>query len=197
MRSVLFLLLAAATPLTAFDFTLHSREIPLGEGAVIRRTYFKDGDRCYAFHPGESVDLAAEAERATFRFRNLHGATLLLTQSPFTPEKAFTQENLPSYRESALKHAPAGVLEIIDESDEEGVLRINDWHSHRWVFTYKLPGQTIRQSVTFLNLTPKRQIVVVVTAFASEFKEAEAAALGILHSWHPMEAAELMKPLDS
>lgn len=196
MKRLFLPLLLSGTAL-AFDFTPQTKELLLDDGATIRRNYFKNGEQLYSFRLDEQIALTGNRNRATFQFQNLQGATMVLTRSPFTPDTPFTGEHLRSYREAAATFAPSGAMEIVEETDGEGLLKINDWHSHRWLFTYRLPGGNIRQSVTFLNITPKEQIAVVVTAFSVDFKEAEAAALGVLHSWHLLTPNELMKPSDN
>lgn len=192
--TTLGLLISVAPPASAFDLTPRTKEILVGDGGVIHRTYFQDGDARYTIYLDSETELTGDSGKATFQFKNLDGASFYLTQSPLTPKTPFSTQGLAEYREAATAFAPLGAIEITEESETDAPYKINDWDSYRFAFTYKLPGESIKQSVTFLNLTPKHQLILVVTSFGHQFNPAEARAAAIMYSWRAVTNVELSAP---
>lgn len=107
-----------------------------------------------------------------------------LRLSPLQPEIPFDELNLERYRKAALVLLVTGAEKVVVESEQADVLPINDWQSHRFVLTYEIAGNAMRESVMFLNLDPQKQIIVQIRAREPEFSIVATRAEDILRRWH-------------
>jgi len=181
---------ASSGPATTLDFTPRRAGDPDG----FSRIYFNDGGKKYTVSLPYNTDVSGSRFEVTFRFENLRTSSFTLKLSPHSPEQPFDEENLPAYRQTAATLAPPGMQAPPAQEEKENPLAGNGWTSHRIISTYQLPGNNIRQSITFLNLTPTQQIIVIVTAFENEFERTSQQGEALLHSWRSLPEGELATP---
>jgi len=188
------LLLAASMPVPALDLTPHLHEIPFPDGSSLRRYYFIDGDTKYTIDTEHGTEVSASSGGAVFRYQDLPGASLVMQASPYKPEIPFNAGSLGIYRQSAESFAPNGAKAEGEFEETLNPISQDGWTSYRFSRAYKLPGSTIRQSVIFLNLLPKQQIVLVTTAFSAEFGGAQSRTERVITSWRSISDQKLNTP---
>ena len=196
-KSSLFiaLLLQGASLSFALDLTPKTYEVPTSNGMSRTRFYFVDGDGKYTVNTNVHTKVSGQRGETVFSFERLQGATLLIKISPHQPDLEFGDQELETYRKTAASFTPAGAVRKGDQEEVSNAFFIEGRSSHGFVSSYTIPGSTIRQSVTFLNLTPKQQIILVTTAFATEFEAAQKQSAQIIDSWHKISDTDLNGPL--
>jgi hypothetical protein len=157
------------------------------DGIPIRRPCFVDGDKRYAVTVDRETELTGYDGAALFNFKKFPRAVMRLGQSPLKPDNVFSGEALERYRAVAVQLILKGAEEVTLESGAADVLPINHWTSQRFVFAYKFTGAAMRESVTFLNLDPKQQVVVQIRARESDFAIITARGEDIIRRWHMIE----------
>jgi hypothetical protein len=176
---------AAALPLTpaqaALDLTPNF--VRIGNG-MITRAQFVDGDKKYAVTLDKETRLAAEDKGATFRFTGIPQASMKLRPSPLPKILPFEPEGLVEYQKAALALLPVSAEKPVLESQEPNVWPINEWKSHRFVFTYTIAGASFRESITFLTLNAGQQIVVQTGGQQANFDAIAQRAEKIIRRWH-------------
>src|SRR5438034_10009067 len=107
---------------------------------------------------GEVISLPCRP--SLFRFSKLKQAEMRLRPSAFSVEMKFGPDTLERYEQGARKLLPAGARDIVLEQQTPNPLSINNWQSHRFIFKYNTGVGEVRESITFLNITPTQQVVV-------------------------------------
>ena len=174
---------AALTASAAVDLTPHILTT-YTDGIPIRRPYFADGNKKYALALDNETTLTAANGGAHFEFNKFMYAVMDLRPSALSPELAFDAASLPRYREAALQMLPQGNDKVKVEKEEANVMPINGWSSYRFTFSYGFFGQRFCESVTFLNLDAKQQIVMQVSAKEADYQVISSRAWDIIRAWH-------------
>jgi hypothetical protein len=154
------------------------------DGVPIRRPYFVDGEKKFAVTTDHETELREYEGSASFGFTKFPRAVMRLRPSPLTADIPFDDLNLPRYRQSISSFLMPESEKVAIESEQRDVLPINDWQSHRFVVRYELAGTPMRESITFLNLSPQQQIVVQIRAGDTDFTTVTARSEDILRRWH-------------
>ncbi len=163
-----------------------------------QRIYFEDGENDpVTFRLTPATTITGSGGEATLQFNDLQGATLLLRDSPLQPDVAFSEETLETYRAIARQFAPAGHLKILKETVKLDVMAHHQWNASILTTTYELPGSEVTQAVTFVNYTPKQQIVMVLSAFSEEFEQAQKQMNRLMNTWSTLSKERLEQPDDS
>lgn len=189
--------IALAMPVTvlhALDLTPRTVESTSEGGGYFQRLYFQEGREKYTVTPGEGTEASGSADEVTFSFTDLRAAACVFKISPHSPDDAFEGQALEGYRRTAASFAPPGATRPASKLEQNAPLTVNEWKSYRFQNTYRFPGSTICQAITFLNLSPKQQIILITTAFESDFANADARANAIIHSWRSIALEKLATP---
>jgi hypothetical protein len=185
--ATLSILMLTACAATAFDFTPRYM-IENADGLVIRRPYFADGKKDYAIRLYPDTGLSGQTGAALFTFAKFTYATMTWRQSPLTPGVPFDTAHLPQYSAAAVQFLPKGSADVKVESEEDNVFPINHWSCHRYTISYKFYGFPMRDTVTFLNLNDKEQLVIQVSSRDSDFQAIVGKSWDIIRSWHELES---------
>lgn len=168
----------------ALDLTPHFTN-EIGDMVSARHPFFYDGLKRFAVTIDRETEVSFNGG-ACFRFTSLAGAAFHIRFSPLTPDLSFKEEDLKTYRATAMGLVPSGATDVTIVGEEANSLVVNDWKSHQFVLSYKLPGRELRMGVIFLNLNPKLQLLLQANAAPSDFDAAFSRALHIIRSWHEM-----------
>lgn len=175
--------LVLATQALAIDLTPRYAVVE-SDGAQIRRPYFADGDVKYAVTIDGGTELVEFEGSALFNFTKLPHAVMRLRQSPMKPEVPFDELNLPRYREIAKTLLIAGAEKPVLEQEVDNVLPVNDWRSHKFIYSYELAGAKMKESITFLDLNDKDQVVLQIRGVDADFSAVTARGEDIIRRWH-------------
>lgn len=104
--------------------------------------------------------------------------------STISAQTGFAPETFELYRQAAVSLLPAGSTAVEIISSELDPYPINGWSSLRLTFSYRAANRPRRQSVTFLNFSPKEQIVIQTAASEGYFDEITARTFNIIRRWH-------------
>lgn len=154
------------------------------DGIALRRPCFVDGGKKYAVTVDAETELTGYEGAAIFNFTKFPRAMMRLGPSPLKPENVFSGEALERYRAVAAQLLLKGAEQVRLESEVADVLPINHWSSYRLVFGYTFIGSPMRESVTFLNLDPKQQIVLQIRSRAADAVTVAARAEDLIRRWH-------------
>lgn len=116
--------------------------------------------------------------------------------SPFTPEAPFDPAHLPRYAELAELYLPKGGNGMKLEAEEDNVYPMNNWVCHRYTFSCGFYGMAMKDTVTFLNLNDKEQIVIHVSSREPDFKAMAGRSWQIIRSWHEIPSTALPPPVN-
>lgn len=191
-KSALVLILAqfaASSASLAVDLTPHYLDIANGSVAD-RVLYFNDGTKKIGVTLDRETEVVAEAGSVSFFFTTLPGTNLNIRESTLTTEVPFSDKSLELYRSAALLLVPKGIKDAKIESEESDPIPVNNWHSYRFVFAYYTGTVAAKRSVTFLNVSEKQQLILVVTATAQNFAAAAVRSHQIICSWHELQPSE-------
>jgi hypothetical protein len=187
----LFFALSAASA-SALDLTPYFINT-IADGVVIRRPYFSDGGKKYSVTLNIETELLPYEDGALFRFIKLKHAEMRLRPSSFSVEVKFGPDTLERYQEAARLLLPPSAREVVLEQEVPNPMPINEWASHRFVFKYKLPSGDVRESITFLNITPSQQVIVQVYAMDKDFADASERAWNIIRRWHELDPRAIIR----
>lgn len=181
-----------AASAAAIDLTPQIVNLSVGDYTV-RRACFTDGDKKYAVTVDSETELTGSGGVAIFNFSKIPRAVMRLAQSPLKPQIVFEGETLERYRATAAALLLQGAEQPVLEKEDADVLPVNQWTSRRFTFVYSFLGAPMRESVTFLNLDGKQQIVMQTRARQADFALISARGDDIIRRWHdfrPEEASE-------
>ncbi len=163
------------------------------DGVTIRRPYFADGGKKYSVTLNIETELLPYEDGALFRFVKVKGAEMRLRPSSFGVEMKFDDENADRYRQAARKLLPQIAESVVLEHETPNPLPINGWQSQRFVFKYKTTAGEVRESITFLNITPTQQVIVQVYAPEKDFADASDRAWDIIRRWHELKPEAVLR----
>jgi len=177
-------LLAANLGASTVDLTPRYLETEV-DGHKSRRLYFLEEKRKIGLSLDQETVVAVEAAGVIFRFPKLPDTSFKIATSPLTPEDAMSEaEVLKRYRAAALAFVPVGATEAKVVEEVTDPLPINHWESHRFLVSYQAGAIVMRLGVTFLNVNPKSQLVLITSASPRAFSEAADRSFQIIRSWH-------------
>jgi hypothetical protein len=187
-------LLLALSALSASALDLAPKFINTSaDGITIRRPYFSDGSKKYSVTLNVETELVPYEDGALFRFIKLKNAEMRLRPSSFSTEVKFAPDTLDRYQDAARKLLPQIAQEVTLVEETPNPVTINRWKSHRYVFKYKTPTGEVRESITFLNITPDQQVIVQVYAMEKDFTDAAARAWDIIRRWHELNPDSMLR----
>ena len=182
--SLLFVLSALSA--SALDLSPNFATV-FSDGINIRRPYFSDGAKKYAVTLNAETELVSYEDGALFKFIKLKHAEMRLRPSSFGVETKFGPDTLDRYQEAARKLLPQLAESVVLIQQTKNPLPINGWESHRFVFKYTTATGEVRESITFLNITPSQQVIVQVYAGEKDFADASDRGNDIIRRWHELD----------
>lgn len=151
----------------------------------------EDSTKIGISHDTETT-VASEGGQLVFRFPKLSDATYRIGHSPLSPKDAFDDAAaLEKYRAAALGLAPAGTTEVKLIEEATNPLPINEWTSHGFVLSYQAGANVTKLSVTFLNVNPTTQLLLVTRAPSGTFAEAADRSYHIIRTWHEVQPGDI------
>jgi hypothetical protein len=173
---------------------LHARGVDLTprfvdtfvDGVTFHRLYFANGDQKIGLSINRETTVEAGAGGVVFRFPKFTDILFILKHSPMSADQAFEGVTLDRYREAAHRLLPPGAKDVTVLAETPEPITINDWHSYRFAYSCESAGVRRNQTVTFLNISPEEQLVLIVTADERNVGEAAARSWQIIRSWQPI-----------
>ncbi len=183
-----FALATLAATLSAANVDLTPRYLDTEFDAIqIRQLYFLEDTTRIGITLDQETTVSTNGGGVVFKFSKVPDASFRIAISPLTPEEAMSDpESLERYRASALSFVPAGATEVTVLEEAANPLPINHWQSHVFVVTYQAGANVRRLSVTFVNVNPTSQLVLVTSAPPRAFADAADRSFQIIRSWHEM-----------
>lgn len=182
----LLILCLSALPAVALDFAPRF-VTTISDGIAIRRPYFAHGDKKYSVTLNMETELTPFGDGALFRFVKLSHAEMRLRPSPMSVDVKFEPESLEKYQEAARKLLPPDAEGVVLDQVTQNPLPINGWTGVRFTFQYRVPMGEVRESITFLNLLPKEQVVIQTGSMAKDFADVSDRAYDIIRRWHELD----------
>lgn len=165
----------------------------MSDGVAIRRPYYADGSKKYSVTLNIETELTPYEDGSLFRFIKLNHAEMRLRPSSFSVEIKFEPDTLDRYQEAARKLLPQLAENVVLEQQTPNPLPINGWKGHRFAYKYSTPSGEVRESITFLNITPTTQVIVQVYAMAKDFPDASERAYDIIRRWHELDPSAILR----
>ena len=155
------------------------------DGIKFRRLYFTEDGKKIGISLDRETDVTADPGGGViFRFPKVPDASFRMTRSPIGADRPMSEGSMEQYREAAKALVPSGVTDVVISEETTNPLPINRWVSQRFVITYLAGAAVMKQSVTFLNLNPETQVVLVTNASGKNFAEAAERSFQIIRTWH-------------
>ena len=167
------------------------------DGVTTHRLYFADNGQKIGLSINRETTVEAGAGGTVFRFPKFSDIIFILKHSPMSADQTFEGVTLDRYREAARRLLPPGAQDITVLAEELDPITINDWHSLRFTYSCVSTGAPRKQTVTFLNISPEEQLVLIVTATEQNFPEAAARSWQIIRSWQPLLPGQEKPPKGS
>ena len=188
MKTRTALLSLFALPLlhaSAIDLTPRWTDTAI-DGIPKRQMYFADGSKKFLLSIDKETEVGARFGGAEFKFPKFPDIDFIMVPSQFKPDAAFDETNLAAYREAARKLLPARAHDAEIAEEKANPIPINGWKSFRALIHFKMDSRACVQTVTFLNLNERDQIVLVTTAPERDWNEASERSWQIFRSWQEM-----------
>ena len=188
MKSRTTLLCLLALPLfraAAIDLTPRWTDTTI-DGIPQRHLYFADGSQKFLLSIDKETEVSARYGGADFRFPKFPDIDLIVMPSSFTPNIPFDETKLDEYRNAAKKLLPASAHTPEIKEEKSNPLPINNWKSFRVELHFTMNSRAFIQTVTFLNLNERDQILVVTSAPEKDWNEAGERSWQIVRSWQEM-----------
>jgi hypothetical protein len=184
MNKPLALIFSAAICLTsAHALNLQPREVMVEkDGPPVRRYFFQDEGKRLFFRIDGKMTVSGSANEAVFRFSDIHDANMKLAKSRITPETAFDEKGLKTYRPAAQSYVPPQATDVQITEEASDAIPINNWRDHQFTLTYKLFGSAYRESVTFINYSPTEQLVFDVRSSEADYEKTYSRSYHVLNS---------------
>ncbi len=155
------------------------------DGIKSRRLYFTEDAKKIGISLDRETEVAADSSGGViFRFPKVADASFRMTRSTIGADQPMSEGSLEQYRTTAISLVPSGATDVVITEETANPLPINRWVSHRFVASYRIGAVVMKQSVTFLNLNPETQIMLLTSAFGKSFTEAADRSFQIIRSWH-------------
>jgi hypothetical protein len=191
LKSILLLvsLAAASVALGDVNLTPNAASINMG-GFFLHRLQFVDGDKKYCMTLDSDAEVSAATGGTQVRFKGIPGASVSFVASPLKPTLTFDGENLVRYQRAAAGLLPASAESVVQDEAVSSPESIGGGASYRFVFSYKIAGVPMRESIMFVNISAGQQIVVKAGSFLKDFEAASSRAVNMIRDWHLLRPAE-------
>ncbi len=156
------------------------------DGIPQRHLYFADGSQKFLLSIDKETEVAPRYGGANFRFPKFPDVDLIVMPSSFTPNVPFDETKLDEYRDAAKKLLPASARTAEIKVEKANPLPINNWKSFLMELHFTMNSRAYIQTVTFLNLNERDQIVLVTSAPEKDWNEAGERSWQIVRSWQEM-----------
>jgi len=163
------------------------------DGIVLRNPYFTDAGKKYGLILNMETELTPYEDGALFKFTKLDHAEMRLRHSPMGADVKFGPDTLEAYEQAARRLLPQLAEGIVLERQSKNPLPVNAWESHRFVFKFTTPSGAKCESITFLNILPKEQVIVQVCANEKQFDGAAWRADDIIRRWYELDAKAVFR----
>ena len=183
--SILSLLTLPLLRASALDLTPRWIDTAI-DGVPKRQMYFADGSKKFLLSIDKETEVGARFGGAEFKFPKFPDIDFILVPSQFKPDAAFDETNLAAYREAARKLLPARAHDAEIAEEKVNPIPINGWKSFRALIRFKMDSRACVQTVTFINVSERDQIVLVTTAPERDWNEASERSWQIARSWQEM-----------
>ena len=183
--SLLCLLALPVLHASAIDLTPRWTDTAI-DGVPQRRLYFTDGSQKILLSIDKETEVAARYGGASFHFPKLPDIDFIVRPSDYTPNDAFDETKLDQYRDAARKLLPARARNAETTGEQLNPIPINHWKCFRVQLRFTMDSRVYMQTVTFLNLNERDQIVTVTSAPEKDWSEADERSWQILRSWQEM-----------
>ena len=179
-----FLACLGYTPLAhAIDFTPLQAETS-EDGALFQRMYFTDqGMRIY-FRAPPAWRTAGTPAAFTFSPPELNSSFIRLEAAPAKDAAIpLDEKGVESLRAIAQSLIPAQFAKPVEQWETVNPMTLQGWTSFEVGYSGQAKGLEFYRSVLFINLSPERQIRVIVEGPTAEFKNLYETAYRSLSSW--------------
>ena len=166
---------------SALDFTLHRGQVS-ADGASVDSTYLLDGDSkiflriSRAWQVSDSpggLDLIPNVSDCHVKIENVPGVQAL----------PLDETGKVALRKQIDGSVPGGAKNTTALPDVDNSLAIYGWKNVEMTRTYDFFGQTICQSMMFINMRPGRVVRVTVSAPKADYEAVDNAARVLMFSW--------------
>ena len=175
-----------AAPSRALDFQLHPTTT-VDDGFTHEHSCFSYDDRS-----DMQIDLprgwrtTADASSINSVPPDASGALIRIEKSSLAPDTPFRDAGLDVYRRRALAGVPQGAANIKIVAEKADPLPIFGWKDYEFTVSYDFFGQSLSRSVVFINLNPKQQILMTVSATQGDFDKVRGQGMTVMQSWVPV-----------
>ena len=191
-KSIALMFALGASSAFALDLTPNFASVE-SDGVVLRNPYFTDAGKKYGLILNMETELTPYEDGALFKFTKLDHAEMRLRHSPVGADVKFGPDTLDAYEQAARKLLPQLAEGVVLEKQAKNPLPMNAWESHRFVFKYTTPSGAKCESITFLNILPKEQVVVQVYANEKQFTGAAWRADDIIRRWYELNPKAVVR----
>ena len=171
----------------ALDLTPH-QVVTANDGPAVPRYFFQDEGKQLSFKLDNKMTISGSSESAAFGFHDLTTGSMKLAKSALPPGLALDEKTAETYRAAARRLLPTQAADVQLEEEAANAIAINRWTSQQYTFVYTVAGLGYRRSITFINLAPQKQLVLDVSASASEYAKTYARSYRVLNSISEMPA---------
>jgi hypothetical protein len=154
------------------------------------RFFFKDEAKKFGFRVDPKTRVSGNPARAVFELTDLETSGMTIDKSPLDSRAPFTGDSLKQYGDLAHAALPAGATDVVLEQELPNAISINGWTSRQYVFTCNFYGVKLRRSITFVNFSPKDQLLIAINAPVKNYDKTYARCYGILNSIYSMKPGE-------
>lgn len=158
-------------------------------GTPVKRAYFMDGEKKFAMTMNNETTLEAKGSGAIFRFSKLPQASVELRRSPLPAGMSFDEAGMVKLAKAAREILPQGAEIWLEQPFVTEPFPINDWKSCRFNFVYLVGGTSVRADVTFIDLDPHTQIVVIAADRQGTYGKTRELADDLIRRWHEVTPA--------
>ncbi|MEQ1858613.1 MAG: hypothetical protein ABMA13_01610 [Chthoniobacteraceae bacterium] len=178
------ILLVAAGPVFAdIDLTPQTIATQFG-GFTAGRVQFADGDKKVSVSLDSDAHASPDESGTVFRFGGIPDAKVRMRRSPLNATVPFDADGLVQYQKAAVQMLPQSAQSVAQEEAAAESESINGGQSYRFVFTYSVAGVPLRESIVFLNIDARQQIVVQTIGIVKSFDAATQRAVRLIRDWH-------------
>jgi hypothetical protein len=154
------------------------------DGYEITQSYFtKDGNKVTVRLP-RNWQTSSGSTGLELVPPDIAKASVKVQASPSDEILSFDEPGKIQYRNVAMALAPNGAKQLKIEAEQVNSFGINDWTDFDVLMSYEsLAGEAMMKRVIFINIDPKNQVRLVVSAKQRDFEKVNAAARRFMSSW--------------
>lgn len=171
------------------DLSPNSASISIG-GFALRRLQFVDAGKKFCMSLDSDAEVSATAGGTQVRFKGIPGASVSFVASPLKPALTFEGENLVQYQRAAVSLLPQSAESIVRDEAAPFSESIEGGTAYRFVFSYSIAGVAMRESISFVNIGGRQQIVVKAGSFQKDFEAVSSRGVNMIRDWHLLSPAE-------